>query len=49
MADLASVFLADKALVWHSRLPTDVQEDWSKLQAAIIDRWSLLSDKVKEE
>ncbi|KAG9044613.1 hypothetical protein FS837_007838, partial [Tulasnella sp. UAMH 9824] len=49
MADLASVFLADKALVWHSRLPTDVQEDWSKLQAAMIDRWSLISDKVKEE
>lgn len=49
MADLASVFLADKALVWHSRLPTDVQEDWSKLQAAMIDRWSLIGDKVKEE
>ncbi|KIO27893.1 hypothetical protein M407DRAFT_22811 [Tulasnella calospora MUT 4182] len=48
MADLASVYLSDKALVWHSRLPEDVQEDWSKLQAAMIDRWSLVGDEVKE-
>ncbi|KAG8913421.1 hypothetical protein FRC01_004553 [Tulasnella sp. 417] len=49
MAELASVYMADKALVWHSRLPDDVQEDWSKLQAAMIDHWSLWGDQVKEE
>ncbi|KAG8959274.1 hypothetical protein FRC00_001760 [Tulasnella sp. 408] len=39
MADFAATNLGRKALLWHSRLPEDVRHDWSKLEAALFDRW----------
>lgn len=44
MADFASLCFSNEALKWHSRLPTDVQEDWFKLEAALVDRWSMEED-----
>ncbi|KIO19580.1 hypothetical protein M407DRAFT_30772 [Tulasnella calospora MUT 4182] len=38
-ADFAAPLFWGKALSWHSRLPEDVREDWSKLEIALLDRW----------
>ncbi|KAG8928200.1 hypothetical protein FRC01_006323 [Tulasnella sp. 417] len=38
-ADFAAPLFWGKALSWHSRLPDDVREDWSKLEVALLDRW----------
>ncbi|KIO30651.1 hypothetical protein M407DRAFT_20366 [Tulasnella calospora MUT 4182] len=40
MADFAATNVSHKALLWHSRLPEDVRQDWSKLEAAFFDRWA---------
>ncbi|KAG8915758.1 hypothetical protein FRC00_000040 [Tulasnella sp. 408] len=45
MADFASINLSAKALAWYSRLPRDVQEDWSKLQEALVAQWSTSDDQ----
>ncbi|KAG9023430.1 hypothetical protein FS837_005815, partial [Tulasnella sp. UAMH 9824] len=44
MADLASVCFSNEALKWHARLPAEVQEDWAKLEAALLDHWSTNKD-----
>ncbi|KAG8937665.1 hypothetical protein FRC00_002792 [Tulasnella sp. 408] len=44
MADFAATYFWHKALPWHSRLPEDVRQDWSKLELALFDRWSLPED-----
>ncbi|KAG8913955.1 hypothetical protein FRC00_001200 [Tulasnella sp. 408] len=38
-AAFAATLFWHKALLWHSRLPEDVQEDWSKLEIALLERW----------
>ncbi|KIO16978.1 hypothetical protein M407DRAFT_33374 [Tulasnella calospora MUT 4182] len=45
MADFAATCFWHKALPWHSRLPEDVRQDWSKLEIALFDRWPLLEDE----
>ncbi|KIO30650.1 hypothetical protein M407DRAFT_20365 [Tulasnella calospora MUT 4182] len=40
VADFASLYFSDDALAWYCRLSSDVQENWPKLQAALVDRWS---------
>lgn len=42
MADFASLNFSHKALFWHSRLPEDVRQDWSKLESEIFIRWAPL-------
>lgn len=44
MADFAATNVSHKALLWHSRLPEDTRRDWSKLEAALLDRWALMED-----
>lgn len=39
MADFAALHFSHAALSWHSRLPQDVRQDWSKLETALLDRW----------
>ncbi|KAG8900915.1 hypothetical protein FRC00_010204, partial [Tulasnella sp. 408] len=39
MADFAALHFSQGALSWHSRLPRDVRQDWSKLETALLDRW----------
>ncbi|KAG8921286.1 hypothetical protein FRC01_000324 [Tulasnella sp. 417] len=39
MADTASMFFADEALRWHSKLPLDVRQDWFKLEEALVEKW----------
>ncbi|KAG9043391.1 hypothetical protein FS837_009669 [Tulasnella sp. UAMH 9824] len=46
MADFASIHLSAKALAWYARLPRDVQEDWSKLQEALVAQWSTSDDQA---
>ncbi|KAG8894648.1 hypothetical protein FRC01_012847, partial [Tulasnella sp. 417] len=38
-ADFAAPLFSGKALLWHSRLPEDVRDDWSKLEIALLERW----------
>ncbi|KAG8915277.1 hypothetical protein FRC00_005987 [Tulasnella sp. 408] len=38
-ADFAAPLFWNKALLWQSRLPEDVQADWSKLEIALLARW----------
>ncbi|KIO16975.1 hypothetical protein M407DRAFT_179533 [Tulasnella calospora MUT 4182] len=40
VADFASLYFSDDALAWYCRLSPDVQENWPKLQAALVERWS---------
>ncbi|KIO19584.1 hypothetical protein M407DRAFT_30775 [Tulasnella calospora MUT 4182] len=40
MADFAATNFSRKARLWHSRLPEDVRHDWSKLEIALLERWS---------
>lgn len=47
MADFASIYFLDEALAWYCHLPQDVQESWPKLQAALVDRWSLSGDQCQ--
>lgn len=44
IADFAAPQFSHKALSWHCRLPEEVQQDWSKLVIALVDRWPLLED-----
>lgn len=44
MADFAAPQFSQKALSWHCRLPEDVQQDWSKLVIALLDRWPFPED-----
>ncbi|KIO24043.1 hypothetical protein M407DRAFT_26573 [Tulasnella calospora MUT 4182] len=39
-ADFAAPLFSRKALAWHSRLPEDVREDWSKLEIALLEQWA---------
>ncbi|KIO32729.1 hypothetical protein M407DRAFT_18487 [Tulasnella calospora MUT 4182] len=41
MADFAANYFSHHALPWHSRLPEDVRQDWSKLEIALLDRWPI--------
>ncbi|KAG8915558.1 hypothetical protein FRC00_002905 [Tulasnella sp. 408] len=43
-ADFAAPLFSRKALSWHSRLPEDVRDDWSKLEIALLDRWPAPDD-----
>lgn len=47
MANLASTYLLDEALEWYSHFSPDVKENLDKLQAALIDRWSLSGDRFQ--
>lgn len=40
MADFASLHFLDYAFVWYFALPLEVQQDWSQLQAALLEKWS---------
>ncbi|KIO19582.1 hypothetical protein M407DRAFT_30774 [Tulasnella calospora MUT 4182] len=44
MAGFASIHFSAKALAWYSRLSRDIQEDWSKLQEALVAQWFPSSD-----
>ncbi|KAG8918472.1 hypothetical protein FRC01_001838 [Tulasnella sp. 417] len=44
IADFASLHLAGQALAWYFRLPPDIQEDWTKLQAALTEKWPFLGN-----
>ncbi|KAG9031815.1 hypothetical protein FS837_002884 [Tulasnella sp. UAMH 9824] len=48
-ADFATPLFSGKALSWHSRLPEDVREDWSKLEIALLDRWPPSDDHEKPQ
>ncbi|KAG8999219.1 hypothetical protein FRB90_012130, partial [Tulasnella sp. 427] len=39
MADFASPLFSRQAMVWYTRLPQDVREDWFKLQTDLLERW----------
>lgn len=39
MAGFASTCVGGEALVWHSRLEEDVQNDWRLLEQALIERY----------
>ncbi|KAG8913257.1 hypothetical protein FRC01_004634 [Tulasnella sp. 417] len=41
MADFAATYILHEALVWHSRLPEDVRQDWVKLEPALLDQWPI--------
>ncbi|KIO33894.1 hypothetical protein M407DRAFT_17163 [Tulasnella calospora MUT 4182] len=40
IADFAAPHFSYKALLWHSRLPQDVRQDWFKLETALLERWA---------
>lgn len=40
VADFAAPHFSHKALLWHSRLPQDVRQDWFKLETALLERWA---------
>ncbi|KIO32671.1 hypothetical protein M407DRAFT_18430 [Tulasnella calospora MUT 4182] len=44
MADFASLYFSYQALRWHSQLPEDVRQDWSKLESEILRRWAPLEE-----
>ncbi|KAG8999217.1 hypothetical protein FRB90_012128 [Tulasnella sp. 427] len=39
MAYFASIHFAGRALKWHSDLPPDAQQDWGKMEKALLERW----------
>ncbi|KAG9041013.1 hypothetical protein FS837_012846 [Tulasnella sp. UAMH 9824] len=40
MAAYAAVQMSGQALRWHMSLPRDIQSNWGKLEAAILDRYA---------
>lgn len=40
MADFASLYFSYETMLWHSKLPLEVRQDWAKLEEALVDRWS---------
>ncbi|KAG8989792.1 hypothetical protein FRB90_002060 [Tulasnella sp. 427] len=40
MADFASPLFSRQALVWYTRLPQDVREEWFQLQTSLLEKWS---------
>lgn len=47
MAGLASTLLADRALKWHTKLPPEVQYDWTELEKALLKKFG--ADSPDEE
>ncbi|KIO17392.1 hypothetical protein M407DRAFT_32951 [Tulasnella calospora MUT 4182] len=48
MADFAANYFWHHALTWHSRLPKDIRQDWSKLEIALLDRWPVPEDDLPQ-
>ncbi|KIO20034.1 hypothetical protein M407DRAFT_30294 [Tulasnella calospora MUT 4182] len=49
MADFASLYFSDDALAWYCLLSPDIQENWPKLQAALVKQWSPSGGDVRSE